>query len=901
VLGAFKTVRRGERKDTFTASGVLFLLLASPAIIDTARDALFLGNIAPERLPLVTLAVAAVSLLVSEGHSRITGANNRRNALAFSIAVCGAVTGAFWIGVGHTGSWLLYALYIWPSVLGAVVLLQFWTLLGDLFTISQAKRTYGAIGVGAVSGAIAGNAVATWLASRMPAQSLLLVSSVGLIVAGAATLLMRNEAPLDSPLKSSVAQSKPTARGASYVLAHPYARRIVVIAVLTAAAVTVADYLFKSTVAHRVDAESLGSFFARAYLAFNALSLVIQTFVANLAVRKLGVPLAAAMLPVAMLASGVGTLVLPLLPAILILKGSEGGLRHSLHRTALELLSVPLSTRARGLVKRFVDIVGYRGGQAIASVGVLGLVALREPILPISIVVVVLCALWVIAAIELRRSYVALFRRKLGGQVAHVTAFPELDAASLETVVAALDSDDDREVIAAMEVLESEGKSHLVPKLVLFHPSIEVVRFALALFARDRTPGGSGVSPTNDGGRARLARGRHPAVRAIDRLVMTNPAPGVRAAALAARTALDPDPELIEARLAETESDSVRAAAAVCRVAFFPDADQRATSAARVFSRSDHPATRVAVAEAIGASACNALRDIAIALSSDPHRDVRQAAISAMARLGGNEVAHRLIELMATDETRSHARDVLVELGEPALQECERVLADPELGAIRRDLPEVIARFHPDRAAAILVDRLAHEDDGLVRYRIIRAVEGIVARHPAVELQQTVIGSAIADTLAKAYRYLDYEATLSAGASETPERETPGHTLLCRLMRDKRSHAIGRLFRLLGLAYPGESFSAAYRGITSDRADLRASSVELLDNVLPARFRAAVIGLVDDLSVHERLGRAGDYHSPSGLDYDALLTDLVAGRESAVRHAAAYHMGELSSAAEASC
>jgi hypothetical protein len=250
---------------------------------------------------------------------------------------------------------------------------------------------------------------------------------------------------------------------------------------------------------------------------------------------------------------------------------------------------------------------------------------------------------------------------------------------------------------------------------------------------------------------------------------------------------------------------------------------------------------------------------------------------------------------MGRAETSSEARDELVAMGERALDSLARALADADLGPVRRDLGDVIARSDPERGARILVAQLEAEDDGLVRYRLIRALESIVAHHPAVQIDRRVIRHAITGAIAKAYRYLAYEFALERGA-EGEACATPGCRLLRRLLRDKRTHAVGRLFRLLGLAIPTESFAAAYRGITSDRPELRANAIELIDNVLPSDLRSAVLGLVDDLPLAERLARGAEHHAPDRVDHDDVLTRLRTGNRSALSEAALYHARELQGA-----
>jgi len=53
MFGPLRQIRPGERRDTFVAAASLFVLLGAHAILETARDALFLASIAPEQLPVV--------------------------------------------------------------------------------------------------------------------------------------------------------------------------------------------------------------------------------------------------------------------------------------------------------------------------------------------------------------------------------------------------------------------------------------------------------------------------------------------------------------------------------------------------------------------------------------------------------------------------------------------------------------------------------------------------------------------------------------------------------------------------------------------------------------------------------------------------------------------------------
>jgi len=113
---------------------------------------------------------------------------------------------------------------------------------------------------------------------------------------------------------------------------------------------------------------------------------------------------------------------------------------------------------------------------------------------------------------------------------------PPVDLASLETLIGALNSADDHEVLAAIDLLAAEGRARLVPVLILYHPSQAVVLRALQLFARE--------------GRADL-------VPIADRLLQHDDAE-IRAAALRARTRVAPE-EMLLRTAAEDASPLVRA------------------------------------------------------------------------------------------------------------------------------------------------------------------------------------------------------------------------------------------------------------------------------------------------------------------------------------------------------
>jgi hypothetical protein len=119
---------------------------------------------------------------------------------------------------------------------------------------------------------------------------------------------------------------------------------------------------------------------------------------------------------------------------------------------------------------------------------------------------------------------------------------------------------------------------------------------------------------------------------------------------------------------------------------------------------------------------------------------------------------------------------------------------------------------------------------------------------------------------------------------------TPGSELIASLLRDKEIEGRERLFLVLGLLHPGERFARIQRGLDSPNAKARASSRELLENILRPPLRERVLAVVDDASDDERLARIGEARNDE--TYEALLgTMQEAGGE--LGAIAAYHAREI--------
>src|SRR5688500_8571720 len=195
MLASVAEVRPGERRGAAAAFLTLFGILASHTLLETARDALFLARLPPSQLPWVYLAMAVIAIAISQGPWRVPKRLRGRRSLAALLVGCAAVTAGFWLFGVSTHPWALRALYVWTGLLGTLAALQFWIVLGELYTVTQAKRLYKIVGTGALLGAVAGAALARVVASQFGAPHIVLASAVVLALTGMGPAMLVRRPP----------------------------------------------------------------------------------------------------------------------------------------------------------------------------------------------------------------------------------------------------------------------------------------------------------------------------------------------------------------------------------------------------------------------------------------------------------------------------------------------------------------------------------------------------------------------------------------------------------------------------------------------------------------------------------------------------------------------------------
>ncbi|MDH3200270.1 MAG: HEAT repeat domain-containing protein [Myxococcales bacterium] len=857
-------VRREDRRNLAVGFIGLLAIMAAHSVMETARDVLFLASLPATQLPWAYLAIALLAILELKIHERVLGRiRDRRTLLAVSLLAGSLVTLGFWALLEELGPWAPFGFYVWTGLLVTVVLIEFWLLLDDAVTVTQAKRIFPAIAAGGVTGAMLGSLVAETL--------LRVTDPPGLVVAAAIVLASAASTPFLWKVRTSGGTDPPFGdreRSVGWLLRDSYLSRLLLLVMIGTITLTVVDYVFKSTVASNIPPEGLGQFFARFYLGLNSVALIVQLVGAGWLLRGFGAHRSSALLPVLIMGGAMGLALGPVLLFAVALKAFDGSLRHTLYRSSVEVLYLPLDSRRRERAKGIIEVFGHRVGQAVASVLIMAAVGLGLTNRDFGFALLFVVAAWLATIMSTRRQYVEQFRSRLrSGVIDTRLELEELDLHSLEALLNALNSEQDEEVLAAIDIFSTHGREDLIPVLVLYHPSKEVRIRAFESFAE-----------ASDKRFVPVAR-----------RMLSDEDPDIQAAALRALTAVDPDRALLEEKL-DLDASIVRATALVGLLSIEPE-----TRASRLdeWIREGNTKMQHSLARAIRNERGDVFHNALIRLIESDDAEVKLETLHAMEGNPDLRYLPFLLPLLGSSDFREATRRAMVAIGPKALDYVDEALGHPSTPRkVRRRIPHTIIRFEPQRAASILLRHLELENEGAVRFKILQALARLQSTHPSTVLDIDLLRDQLRGHLLRVVTVLQWRASIeNVSALELPDSE-----LLQVALRDKERATLERSFWLMGLQYPEENFTLVWRGLRSDNLRLHAASVEVLEAALSGPFREAVLALVDEGEAPTRrasLAAAALGESIGPMSYDEAVNAMIEDQSEVIRGIAIHHAAEL--------
>jgi len=264
------------------------------------------------------------------------------------------------------------AFYLWVTAFSLLNLSVFWSFMSEIFNQEQSKRLFAFIGAGASSGAIIGPAIPTLFAEHLGLDRLMLIAAFGLLIVVPLVFYLNylKHIELDHSEQLSSINKKNIGgkwwSGFSDVIRNRYLFGIAVFILL---------YVFISSFVY-FEQKNLLAAYSRADRAeilggidwiVNSLTFVFAFVITSRIVQNMGMAITLALVPIALV---IGFLALAFAPIIIVLLGVQIIRRvgnYSITRPAREMLFTKVSTEERFKAKPVIDVVVYRGGDAVSS------------------------------------------------------------------------------------------------------------------------------------------------------------------------------------------------------------------------------------------------------------------------------------------------------------------------------------------------------------------------------------------------------------------------------------------------------------------------------------------------------------------------------------------------------
>ncbi|MEM7739011.1 MAG: Npt1/Npt2 family nucleotide transporter, partial [Deinococcota bacterium] len=759
---------------------------ANYIVSSTVASALFLSQLSEALTPYLYILPPIPTIILLLVYSRLA-AQNRLDHLVIGSSMLFVVACLLFRVLLETplaaSFVLLAAIFIVMNIMSVLLIMQFWTIAGQIFDPREAKRLFGLIAVGdTFAGAIAGLTLGP-LAARAGVNNLMYLVALTLIVASLCARALGRTGGLSSqdPLPGRNQRARTSFRQDLLAIRRtPLLVGIAGLTVLLAMLISTSSYqFFLALQTSFVGQEERIVSFLGAYALYTGIgAFVMQSYVTNLVMKRLGLFTALLFFPLGIIIGSAlvfttgGTLL-----ALAVVRAVNPVVRDTINEAGLNLLYLPVPAQLRQRSKEFFEIV-----YAI-SAGVFGISFLVSQSIPNwryiywSYPLLVFALLWVLLVWWTRSQYQLALSESVKRRVLNLesSSVDIRDEGTIRVLRATLNSNDDLQVIQALMLISSAGSvdwdSYLEP--LLLHPSSQVRVLTLK----------------------HLGRAGNTAYSELVLSCFDDPDDDTKAAAIEAFCAIRGHEGVGHVgEFLKAYNPKVKGAAMVGLIRYGGlDGILQAASDLKDMLASPEAAMRQEAANVLGRLGVQTFYEPLIRFFDDPDLEVRRSAIRAAGDLGSLELLPHVLNQLQDDVSAGLAAEALVKYGEVVVPQLRDTLLDTDNNSsARARIPAILQQLNSARTANILLEALEDQDSN-VRYAILQALDRLHAMDVAFVISDDIFDEAIFVELREAYRYYAMRVDLGAKGS---------NALLTDALKSYETSALERLFFLLDIKYP---------------------------------------------------------------------------------------------------
>ena len=296
--------------------------------------------------------------------------------------------------------------FVWVSVFNLFAVAVFWSFMADLYTAEQAKRLFGFIGAGGTAGALLGPVVTILLSAPLGPVNLLIAAAA--FLEAAVFCVHRVERVANAPTDADSRQER--VGGGAFaalpeLIGSPYLLGVATWVSLLSFGATIAYFVQANIVSTTIhDAATQTRLFAGIDLAVGLLSLATQVFATAKLLKRFGTGISAAALPAVYVVGFAAVAIAPSLSVVVTLQVAQRWMNFAIANPARQVFFTVVGREEKYKAKNLIDVVIYRGSDALYGWVYDSLQALGLKLGAIALCALPVVAGWLIISIALGRT-----------------------------------------------------------------------------------------------------------------------------------------------------------------------------------------------------------------------------------------------------------------------------------------------------------------------------------------------------------------------------------------------------------------------------------------------------------------------------------------------------------------
>tara|TARA_R110002051_G_scaffold69304_1_gene124612 strand:+ start:40700 stop:43513 length:2814 start_codon:yes stop_codon:yes gene_type:complete len=850
-------IREGEFKISFLMLAYIFLIIASLLIIKPTVNALFLSQLGVENLPIAFLLVAVIAIFSSYFYSKALANFSLKRIIRFTllISIFLIVLLAILLRFHFLNKWMLFFFYVWVAIHAVLSASQFWVMANLVYNPREAKRLFGFIGSGAILGGIFGGYLTSLLAPIIGNENVIFIAAI--FLAFCIQILSKIWKERVIVLNNFKRKKRTSVREDRSIVLIKNSKHLTYLAGIVGVSVIVAklvDYLFSDFASSIIkDPDELTAFFAFWFSTFNLLSLLVQLFFTQKVVGIWGVGFSLMLLPFGIFLGGILFFFLPELSVIIFIKAVDGTLKQSIHKSATELLSLPLPFDLKNKTKSFIDVVvdsvatGFAGFILIFAVQGLDL-----PTMFITGIIILFVGVWGFFIYKVRKEYFQTFRENLT-EMANVKPkeFQKNNAKNVSAVdgmKSVFNTGTESQILFMLGKLQEINDKRFLNDVqeLLSHPSLKVRTAAIQnLYFLNNSSITSKVTDLLNSNDEELL------VATLAYLLLH----------------ASKQEEIVFNSYLDHEKPLLAVTALLCLARESRDnyslretyrlKDRIAKEIDYVFEHIEDLERLKILLKIIGWANLPEFYYIIEKHLKHQNEEVREIAIKASGLTINPDFIVPLVNFLPKKKTRKLVIESLLNFGNQLLPALLKIVNEETITPeTARFIPSVLKAFNSQEAVRYLFHLLENKDLG-VRLETIRALSDLKTESPHLNFNKTKVVASIFEECRL------YHTTLSAmhtqiiisyrNRKKTKEaisvEERDARASLLELLERRLDAGLERIFKLLGLKYKQNDIEIAYAGLVSDKQEARANAIEFLDNLLSGELKKKLLPIIESSAI----------------------------------------------------